>query len=665
MAGLEVIRAKETYTWKIFIMRVAAVSGMLTSAFGAYFSVFAIEIPVVRAVFLSIFISMVAVFCCRKGRLWWLRLSVLSLLSGLILYLYRRRILGGLTAYVNPYVERLNVFYYMNLQPMAAEPDSQATFVILLFLFLLAALLLCLVLEKKNGKLAAVLILLFPVILLAIIGEMPALSWCWCMIASMTFYQLVGNMTVRRIPVKEFLAASVVLVILWISSLAFTPVIHIYKEAHIDDYKKVKTAIIDSQQIDWKEISARFVPDDENFGGSREMDGQLKDLTGFYHTGRKIKEIVLEEKPTESVYQREFIGAYYTGEAWLPPENDAFSLDLYIDGYKDEKLEQLKWIGESMVQSSPEQVATVINRLCSAENGFRYEQYPGKMPEDRGFVEGFLFVKKAGFCVHYATAATMIYRLCGWPARYVEGYRIEPEEFELQEDGRYKAVVTDYMGHAWCETYEGSAGWRIREHTISVPAHESAVTPTPTVTGDLQEQNREDLQADDAQEQKQEDLEKMPSAEQDLPHRSSLNGKEADVTFFVGIGLFAGAVLVIFLQQRLRRTRKMASFRIRKGNQGILNLYNEIMAVCEYADKDIRSESERQRAVCLSEKFTQLSKDEWIWLYECAERAAYGSELLSREERREMKRLYQRLRNAVVTELSVPSRLWFLYGRAL
>ena len=36
----------------------------------------------------------------------------------------------------------------------------------------------------------------------------------------------------------------------------------------------------------------------------------------------------------------------------------------------------------------------------------------------------FLFLDKEGYSVHYATAATLMFRACGIPARYVEGYLI-------------------------------------------------------------------------------------------------------------------------------------------------------------------------------------------------------------------------------------------------
>ena len=54
-------------------------------------------------------------------------------------------------------------------------------------------------------------------------------------------------------------------------------------------------------------------------------------------------------------------------------------------------------------------------------------------------------------CRHFATAATMLYRAMGIPARYTVGYLTETKAFEWTE-------VTE-PGHAWVEVYIDSLGW--------------------------------------------------------------------------------------------------------------------------------------------------------------------------------------------------------------
>ncbi len=43
--------------------------------------------------------------------------------------------------------------------------------------------------------------------------------------------------------------------------------------------------------------------------------------------------------------------------------------------------------------------------------------------------EYFLLENQRGYCMHFATAATLLLRTMGVPARYVEGYILSPREF--------------------------------------------------------------------------------------------------------------------------------------------------------------------------------------------------------------------------------------------
>ena len=88
-----------------------------------------------------------------------------------------------------------------------------------------------------------------------------------------------------------------------------------------------------------------------------------------------------------------------------------------------------------------------------------YTLTPGTAPYGEDILEYFLFENKRGYCVHFAAAATLMYRMYGIPARYVSGYMVEPSEFEQQGDGRYLAKVTDKAAHAWVEILVEDYGW--------------------------------------------------------------------------------------------------------------------------------------------------------------------------------------------------------------
>ncbi|WP_434309342.1 transglutaminaseTgpA domain-containing protein [Hominifimenecus sp. rT4P-3] len=88
-----------------------------------------------------------------------------------------------------------------------------------------------------------------------------------------------------------------------------------------------------------------------------------------------------------------------------------------------------------------------------------YTLSPGPLPEGEDFIEYFLFQNRKGYCTHFASAATILFRLWDIPARYVEGYVVSPEEFRDNGDGTWTAWVTDGSAHAWTEIYREGVTW--------------------------------------------------------------------------------------------------------------------------------------------------------------------------------------------------------------
>jgi hypothetical protein len=122
-----------------------------------------------------------------------------------------------------------------------------------------------------------------------------------------------------------------------------------------------------------------------------------------------------------------------------------------------------------------DKIAYVQNYL---EENTQYTLSPGKLPKDKDFVEYFLYENKQGYCAHYASAATLMLRAMGVPARYVEGYAVGPDQAAQEElDGSQTITsyngngitlydtklmtisVKDYNAHAWVEVYIDGCGW--------------------------------------------------------------------------------------------------------------------------------------------------------------------------------------------------------------
>ena len=119
------------------------------------------------------------------------------------------------------------------------------------------------------------------------------------------------------------------------------------------------------------------------------------------------------------------------------------------------------------------------------EENTEYSLKPGKLTYS-DFVEDFLLYKKKGYCTAYASSAVLMLRYMGVPARYVEGYIIQPSDYQEQlmastsisdfyqesimsgldtydgylEDSLFINVeVKDNSAHAWVEVYVPGLGF--------------------------------------------------------------------------------------------------------------------------------------------------------------------------------------------------------------
>ncbi|QFU02944.1 Protein-glutamine gamma-glutamyltransferase [Halomonas sp. THAF5a] len=94
------------------------------------------------------------------------------------------------------------------------------------------------------------------------------------------------------------------------------------------------------------------------------------------------------------------------------------------------------------------------------EAPYRYTLSPPRLGgSDR--VDDFLFDTRAGYCSHYASAAAVMARMAGIPARVVAGFL----GGERHPDGHY--TVRDYDAHAWVEVWR-EGGWQRLDPTAVI-----------------------------------------------------------------------------------------------------------------------------------------------------------------------------------------------------
>lgn len=120
-----------------------------------------------------------------------------------------------------------------------------------------------------------------------------------------------------------------------------------------------------------------------------------------------------------------------------------------------------------------------VQAICEyVQNSASYDLNTQRMPEDaEDFVLWFLDESDTGYCVHFATAATVLLRAVGIPARYVTGYTVEVQANVTTE-------VTANEAHAWVEYLDDEQGWTVADPTpgiggtVMIPTQPTGPEPT-------------------------------------------------------------------------------------------------------------------------------------------------------------------------------------------
>ena len=137
---------------------------------------------------------------------------------------------------------------------------------------------------------------------------------------------------------------------------------------------------------------------------------------------------------------------------------------------------------EAGIGGSTEEIVNQVDLFF--EENIPYTIRPGSTPRGEDFINYFLTKGRKGYCSYFASASVLIFRYCGIPARYVEGYAVSYNDIadaDLVEDAKYSdyyegyspigetAVitleVTDASAHAWTEIYDDEKGWVVVDTT--------------------------------------------------------------------------------------------------------------------------------------------------------------------------------------------------------
>ena len=110
-------------------------------------------------------------------------------------------------------------------------------------------------------------------------------------------------------------------------------------------------------------------------------------------------------------------------------------------------------------ENGPQTLSQICQFIRSwLEENMVYDEQVKTLNGSTDFLQYTLERSGSGYSVHYATAATLMLRYFGVPARYVEGYYLSAEEAERYQSGQ-TILLTEEHAHAWAEYYLPGVGF--------------------------------------------------------------------------------------------------------------------------------------------------------------------------------------------------------------
>lgn len=207
-----------------------------------------------------------------------------------------------------------------------------------------------------------------------------------------------------------------------------------------------------------------------------------------------VDEIIREDKPQGNLYVKSRSYVTYENGSWhgradghSPDDEDMvyYDKDTFaryeseIQGYAPDK----KFSNEVM-----DKLVTYIRQHMS------YTTAPKKFTEGEDPVNSAMYDVHEGYCVHFASAAAVGFRILGISTVYNTGYVVPSSAWIKQSDGTYRAVVLDKYSHAWIEAYSEDAGdWVIVDATpLGDRADTLGIPKEPDYSGDNTADNSSD-----------------------------------------------------------------------------------------------------------------------------------------------------------------------------
>ena len=352
---------------------------------------------------------------------------------------------------------------------------------------------------------------------------------------------------------------------------------------------------------------------------------------------------------------------------------------LKIDAEQKKKLQQIPLEGETLFE-----ISAAMEQWLGAHTS--YSLSPGKVPWGKEYVEYFLFENKKGYCVHYATAATLLFRSHDIPARFVSGYLIGKEQWKTSDDGTYQVTVTGADAHAWTEIYTGDGIWIPVELTPTYGRDDTSKahgTDLANVSPEVSDEDSQRVSSDSQMtesnipkeyesgtkeandknvENQQQGTEKNAATNVDAEKEDNGTKRNLLIKQIKQLLLLILMSIISFGAWRFYKVQQRQGIFAKNRNEKAQKIFSSLYEVLRFAgmaENDCLGDGFGQEAKKVCDKMEVQIKA----AQQTALKAWYSGDIISAKEERELCRIYRNVCRLIVEKLTFREKILFYFTK--
>lgn len=266
------------------------------------------------------------------------------------------------------------------------------------------------------------------------------------------------------------------------------------------------------------------------------------------------------------------------------------------------------------------------------------------VPQGENLLEHFLYEEKKGFCVHFATAGTLLFRMYGIPARYVSGYIIAPDSLQEDAKGSYFCDVPDSSAHAWTEVYIGKGGWVPVEMTPAAPDNPASAPPS-------------------VQKEKDQTPTETPK-DSNTEKRAFLSIMTKILSFFLLFLLFSALLFSLFCFRRVFLCKKRMGAFCTSKDEAFFCVFNSILDLWSAAfHLPALNPQSGDFPLLFKETLPDENRELFDRLYAQAENFCFGKDTPGKQDIRSLRHVYMQERRKFFSSCPKKQKLYYLFLR--